>query len=317
MGNFVPVFAPALTFITYAVQAKLRGLEPLTSQLAFTALALLSLLTGPATRLLFIVPTLASSLTCFERLQNFLLSPSWEDHWHVQTKIHDSRGSSDMAQESLSTQSPSIDLEPAILIENATLRPSSTAGPVLNNLDLRLEKSSITIIAGPIGSEKPTLLRTIIGELPFQGDILIFTPRIAYYDSYYYFNVNYSAALFTTPQGDTLYRPSSISQSQTNASYLIGVDFRTEVERRYWDDGTGKFVRTFRKYVKTGELEQLEKFKIRTLKIDNKEVVVDAIKMEKMREAREPRAELLRSPGKEPRRAEVSVVELKVEPSDY
>lgn len=43
----MPVFAPALTFITYAVQAKLRGLEPLTPQLTFTYLALLSMVRAP------------------------------------------------------------------------------------------------------------------------------------------------------------------------------------------------------------------------------------------------------------------------------
>ena len=42
-GNFVPIFAPVLTFVAYAVQSKLRGLEPLTPQLAFTSLALLSM----------------------------------------------------------------------------------------------------------------------------------------------------------------------------------------------------------------------------------------------------------------------------------
>jgi ATP-binding cassette, subfamily C (CFTR/MRP), member 1 len=43
IGNIVPVLAPAATFIVYAVQAKFRGSEPLSSNLAFTSLAILSM----------------------------------------------------------------------------------------------------------------------------------------------------------------------------------------------------------------------------------------------------------------------------------
>ena len=69
---------------------------------------------------------------------------------------------------------------PAILIENATLHPSPNAGAVLNNLNIRLDKSSITIIAGPIGSGKSTILKAILGELPYEGKISISTPLMAY-----------------------------------------------------------------------------------------------------------------------------------------
>lgn len=73
-----------------------------------------------------------------------------------------------------------MDPEPAILIEHATLCPSPTAAAVLNNLNIRLDKSSITIIAGPIGSGKSTILKAILGELPYQGEISISTPLMAY-----------------------------------------------------------------------------------------------------------------------------------------
>lgn len=89
-------------------------------------------------------------------------------------------------------------------------------------------------------------------------------------------------------------------------------------------------MRTFRKDVNA---EELERYKVRTLRIGNKELVVDvdddgnyighdpriahAIKVEVMTEAREARLSLPWSPRKEARGDEVSVVEVKVEPYDY
>lgn len=73
-----------------------------------------------------------------------------------------------------------IDLAAAISLEHVTVRPSQTAEPVLVDIDMRLDISSITIIAGPVGSGKSTIIRAILGELQFEGEISVSSKQMGY-----------------------------------------------------------------------------------------------------------------------------------------
>jgi hypothetical protein len=77
--NVPGAFAPTVTFIAFAVQAKVRGSDALNMTQAFTSLALIVLVSEPAAKFLRAVPTLTASLGCFERVQEYLLSASRED----------------------------------------------------------------------------------------------------------------------------------------------------------------------------------------------------------------------------------------------
>ena len=65
--------------MTYAVQAYLRGIGSLTVTQAFTSLALITLLSTPASRLLGAFPVVMASNGSIERIQTFLLIPLRND----------------------------------------------------------------------------------------------------------------------------------------------------------------------------------------------------------------------------------------------
>jgi ATP-binding cassette subfamily C (CFTR/MRP) protein 1 len=56
-----------LTFIVYAIKARVDGSAGLDISQAFTSMALLNLVTTPTAKLLTIMPLWAQALGCFER----------------------------------------------------------------------------------------------------------------------------------------------------------------------------------------------------------------------------------------------------------
>ncbi|KAF4624351.1 hypothetical protein G7Y89_g13820 [Cudoniella acicularis] len=180
VGN-VPVLTPAATFIVYAIIAHLRGSEPLDTNLAFTSMAIISLVSTPAMTLITIVPGLAAALACLERLQTFLLEPSREDERFV--------SESDLAPKSVPPytdietrppQEPLIKVVPSISIDQLTVKPAPDAKFALNHISMDFQPSSITMMVGPIGSGKTTFLKAILGELPFLGNIHVSSKEIGY-----------------------------------------------------------------------------------------------------------------------------------------
>lgn len=63
--------APVITFIVYAVLSEVKRSNSLSTTQAFTSLALLTLITNPAARLLTVIPQCASAMGCFASLQKF------------------------------------------------------------------------------------------------------------------------------------------------------------------------------------------------------------------------------------------------------
>ena len=173
--------APVLTFIIYAVQAKYRGMDSLGTTQAFTSLAILSLLTGPAAQLLTSVPSTAAASGCFERIQTFLLSPSRKDCRISQGNQLDLPNlAGDIPLRLLRPSSSNVS-DIAISIRRATFRPSVTSEFTVKDVELELRRSSITMIVGPVGSGKSTLLKAILGELPcVTGSIRVTMTSMAY-----------------------------------------------------------------------------------------------------------------------------------------
>jgi ATP-binding cassette, subfamily C (CFTR/MRP), member 1 len=192
------VFAPVLTFVIYAIQAKISGSNTLSTNQAFTSLAIITSMTGPAAMLAASIPESAACLGCFERIQKFLAAPSWKDSRtsadqprRRENRVSSSNGGRDIelrhvqADQSQSiahaTVSPEAHAESAIIITNLTARPSLVSEPALVKVDIRLRFSTINVLTGPIGSGKSTLLRAILGELPLDaGSIFVSSNNMAY-----------------------------------------------------------------------------------------------------------------------------------------
>ncbi|KAH0283877.1 putative multidrug resistance protein, partial [Aureobasidium sp. EXF-3399] len=189
--NFIAVipttWAPTITFIVYAIQATIRNTRSLGIAQAFTSLALLTLITAPASKLLTVLPQFAAAMGCFERLQAFLLLPVVLDQSASEDDETDNEDPSTISSRQpseleMQTLRPKTDVEPAVItVTDATIRPTATAPAVLSDASFRVEKASITALLGPTGSGKTTLLRTILGELGSDsGDVSTLSGPIAY-----------------------------------------------------------------------------------------------------------------------------------------
>jgi ATP-binding cassette subfamily C (CFTR/MRP) protein 1 len=180
------VLAPAATFAVYAVQAHLRGSESLDTVKAFTSLALIALVSHPASRLLCAVPNVASSLGCFQRIQEFLLAhnPVDQINWKsdLPTTTHQSFSNGGRTRKPTDRLLSPTTLEAdAIVIKNADISPSPTSQVVLREVNLYIPRGEITMVTGPVASGKSLLLKSILGEAECKsGSIQVNVGSIGY-----------------------------------------------------------------------------------------------------------------------------------------
>lgn len=191
LGQNVPwALAPSLTFIVYAAQAVTQGKPGIGTTQAFTSLAIITLLTNPAAKLLSAVPSTVASLGCLDRIQNFLTTipktderttlPSTSTNYTMSppSSSLSERRQSHAIGESVECQPP---IQVALLIDHLSLRPAPTTPLVLEKVSFAVTQGSITMIIGPVGSGKTTLLKAILGELSYEdGTIGILGYRMAY-----------------------------------------------------------------------------------------------------------------------------------------
>jgi ATP-binding cassette, subfamily C (CFTR/MRP), member 1 len=175
---------PVATFVAYAIQAKVRGTDSLSTTQAFTSLALISLLTDPASQLLAAFPGTAAAAGCFQRIQVFLLTPSVEDK-RIQpgTEISGqvTSTSEDIQLQVLRPSTADSSGNIAISLEEVNVRPSLKSELALKEISIKIRQASLTMIIGPVGSGKSTLLKAMLGELPCtSGWIRVSSPRMAY-----------------------------------------------------------------------------------------------------------------------------------------
>jgi ATP-binding cassette subfamily C (CFTR/MRP) protein 1 len=80
MIDYMPqIFAPVSTFVAFEARSRIQGSSSLSTNQAITSLAVITLLTTPPSTLLTAIPETAAAIACFERIQKFLVAPSWED----------------------------------------------------------------------------------------------------------------------------------------------------------------------------------------------------------------------------------------------
>lgn len=182
--------ASVATFAAYAIQAKITCSEGLNVTKAFTSLSIITLTTGPAASLLTAIPSTASSLGCFDRIQAYLLTSPREDK-----RILLDGTTSQPSQPAPKPQPSDNGIElsnrynmktsslasASLVVEDVTLRPSQKASVVLENISFNVTKGSILMIAGPVGAGKTTLLKALLGEINCDsGKISTRTTRISY-----------------------------------------------------------------------------------------------------------------------------------------
>jgi ABC-type multidrug transport system fused ATPase/permease subunit len=181
IGSIPTSYGPVLTFIAFAIQARLRHEHSLSTNRAFTSLAILSLVTAPVQALLSAAPMVAAGNGCVQRIQTFLRASSWED---ARLLLEESTlSSSQDLSDNIKTEDMNDKLSgsAAVSVKNLVLRYSLNSEPALNDINLELERGSLTLLLGPIGSGKSSLMKAILGELPYQsGTISMASKSFAY-----------------------------------------------------------------------------------------------------------------------------------------
>lgn len=166
---FIPtIFAPLSCFVIFSIQSSRHGSDPLTAGDTFSSLAIISLLTNPASNFLQSLPMVGMSTGCLYRIQKFLLSESREDQKNVPIEgFYHTDCETQMEETSIELQQdqPRSTENAACTFKNANIPASSTTPSILHDISLQIERESMTMIVGAVGAGKSTLLKAIIGEL--------------------------------------------------------------------------------------------------------------------------------------------------------
>lgn len=152
--------APIATFVVYTIIALKKQDQSILAAKAFTSMSLISLVTTPVLTFIQAIPAVIQCVGCFDRIQEYCSTPH-------------AKGNSDApdAGETLQTGSPSS-------FKMEKLHPDSSqiefkgqdfgwekgASPVLHDVRLTVPDGLITMIVGPIGCGKSTLIESILGE---------------------------------------------------------------------------------------------------------------------------------------------------------
>lgn len=195
-GNMSDIFAPVAAFLIYVIVASVNG-EILDGSSAFTALALIALLVAPIRAIVFAVPPLIAAVGCFDRIEKFIAGDTKRDHRMVLSQVQGHASGihqPDLALKSMAI-GPDIELEhitslahprespTSITLKNLTLGWSTPSTPILTDISLSFSSKSLTMIIGPIGSGKSSLLKGLLGETPIsKGNIYINRSHIAFAD---------------------------------------------------------------------------------------------------------------------------------------
>ncbi len=141
---------------------------------AFTALAFIYLASQPMAAILNSWSKIGSLVACFGRIQAYLLL---EERVDSRCHIPDP---SDEKPTTLDQTGPPQDIEQfPIQLMNASV--ASPDGRVLFTANLSLPRSSVTMMIGPTGVGKSTMLRALLGEANItQGSIYVRPQQIAY-----------------------------------------------------------------------------------------------------------------------------------------
>lgn len=183
-----PIIAPVLSFMVFSLVAlRSNGQSALSVGTAYTSLSLFALLAEPLSSLIMAMTAFAGSVGCFARIQAFL-----ESDEHVDKRSKPYQRSFDGSDDSLDSNE-SKSSEETITTENKMAKYTFTEKflrrrfrndsnvlqieegsfgwdtdkePLLSSIDISIPRDKLTMIVGPVGCGKTTLLKALLGEVP-------------------------------------------------------------------------------------------------------------------------------------------------------
>ncbi|KAK0716329.1 ABC transporter [Lasiosphaeris hirsuta] len=162
---FTQVSAPVLTFAVFSLRARNTGSETLDTARVFTALSLFALLSEPLASLVMSLATFLGAVGSFSRIQQFLESDERMDGRQLEPNDN-------------GRPKPCRN---AITVQEADFAWDATKPPQLRQVSLAIPWAKFTMVVGPVGCGKTTLLHAILGEIPSQtGSVHIGSASIGY-----------------------------------------------------------------------------------------------------------------------------------------
>ncbi|KAL8995121.1 MAG: hypothetical protein Q9169_005084 [Polycauliona sp. 2 TL-2023] len=197
-----PVFAPVLTFTAFALIAlRTEGGSTLDTSKVFTSLSLFALLSEPLAALIQAMMAFAGSVGCFARIQAFLetdehvdkriRSPADGDSLNASSANESSTSSMAWTEKSISTVASERPLLPftrppggeALSVESGSFGYEVDKAALISSIEAKIPRGKLTMVVGPVGCGKTTLLKSLLGEVPtLGGSIKCLGGEIAYCD---------------------------------------------------------------------------------------------------------------------------------------
>lgn len=198
-----PVIAPVLTFTVFAlVSMRGGGHTTLDTSRVFTSLSLFALLAEPLASLIMAMMAFAGSLGCFDRIQEFLTTNEHEDkriksHPDFDSLNASSTGDSSTrsmawTEKSISTNTSERPLLPftrpggggdAVAVDGGSFGYDPDKAALISAIQANIPRGKFTMVVGPVGCGKTTLLKALLGEVPaLGGTIRYLGTDIAYCD---------------------------------------------------------------------------------------------------------------------------------------
>lgn len=163
-------FSPVWGFGTYILVARANDSGTLTQGTAFGALALFQLLNKPTVLVVDAIEHAQTVIECFERMQEYLTRAEQEAYRTLTSKQEGFEHDADISEKSVQLRqliSTTNDAPPiAAVMRGLTLRYSPEQKPVLQDISLEIPSFQTTMIVGPVGCGKSSLLRLLLGEVP-------------------------------------------------------------------------------------------------------------------------------------------------------
>lgn len=160
---------------------------------AFTILSIVALVSGPLVNIIAAYPTFVAGLACFKRIQTFLETEEIENYRHRlasesersshQNSARDADGLELEEKMNNRASRGSQDVRPLIELRDASFSMKDGSEPVLEDVNLKIRRSTLTIVTGPVGAGKSALFKCILGEAHLaKGSVNIDQGPIAYCD---------------------------------------------------------------------------------------------------------------------------------------
>ncbi|KAJ5518059.1 ABC transporter integral membrane type 1 [Penicillium expansum] len=176
LGALSTALPPAVTIAVYAATKLKLGLETPSTDIVFTSLSLISLLTNPVVLLSVSWTRFTSATGCFDRIQEFLQKDSRANEVLVGGEWVAPENASGTKLNSVSAQS-----QPLVCMTDCSFSLGLDSPAILHGITLNIQYASYTAVTGPIGSGKSSLLEAILGEMYLrEGSLSVSSVKMAY-----------------------------------------------------------------------------------------------------------------------------------------